>query len=144
MYHFALWFDKWLFQNCHFPGSCTWKYKFSQKLYYWYLDNFSFVYEPFYYFTDISPQSEDYTKIRKFAKHTPAGTSWKNLVHLTQQMRGEGDSMRLYDYGPEGNRLKYGQEKVKYYDFGLVRDTKISAYVGKKDFLEPPEGAIKG
>jgi len=59
-------------------------------------------------------------------------------------MRGKGDPMRLYDYGPEGNRLRYGREQVKYYDFSLVTNSKISAYVGKDDFLEPPEGAIKG
>ena len=136
--------DHYLFAWQNFPGICQSKYKVTQKLHKWFIYNMSFFYERLFIFTDISQDSEDYNMVKKFMMHFPAGTSWKNLVHLTQQMRGEGDIIKRYDYGPSRNHSVYGTKEAKHYELSNIKDVKISAYIGTKDFLEPLNAAKKG
>ena len=110
----------------------------------WALYNTGFIYENFFIFTDINEKTEDYSKLRKFLEHFPAGSTWKNLIALTMQMRGEGDILTKYSYGPERNHQIYGSKDAKYYEVSNIRDLKISVYIGTNDFLEPPSAAKKG
>merc|ERR1711976_620408 len=59
-------------------------------------------------------------------------------------MRGKGDILTKYSYGPKRNHQIYGTKDPKYYEISSIKDLKISAYVGTNDFLEPPSAAKKG
>lgn len=99
--------------------------------------------EPFYYFTDIHPSTEDYSILSRMLAHYPGGTGWKNLLHLTQQINSEGEIMKKFDHGETRNLEIYGTKAAPLYDWENVRGVKISAYCGDKDFLEPPTAAKK-
>ncbi|RZC36181.1 lipase 3, partial [Asbolus verrucosus] len=46
--------------------------------------------------------------------HDPAGTSTKTVLHYAQEIKYDG-KFQQYDYGPEGNRIKYGTLKPPQY-----------------------------
>jgi len=52
--------------------------------------------------------------------------------------------MKRYDYGSGRNIQMYGSSDAEYYNFDAVTDVKISAYVGKNDFLEGWSSGIQG
>ena len=110
----------------------------------WTLYNIDFIYKKLFDSTDILKKTQDYSNFRHSSMHFPAGTAWKNLIHLTMQMRGEGDILTKYNQGPERNHQIYGSKDAKTYEVSNIRDLKISAYIGTNDFLEPPSAAKKG
>jgi len=69
--------------------------------------------------------------------HMNGGMSVKDLVKYAQMMSYNGDENWVfpkYDYGPEGNKKKYGQEDVPTWDVSSWKiDTALMA--GTRDFI---------
>eukprot|EP00475_Leptophrys_vorax_P009321 TRINITY_DN1617_c0_g1_i4.p1 TRINITY_DN1617_c0_g1~~TRINITY_DN1617_c0_g1_i4.p1 ORF type:complete len:402 (+),score=81.24 TRINITY_DN1617_c0_g1_i4:1184-2389(+) len=70
----------------------------------------------------------------------PAGTSVKNMAHWGQIVRV--NRFGMYDYGSDGNMLKYGQASPPDYDLTKIK-TPTATFVGGYDVLADPMDAEK-
>ncbi|KAM7271257.1 hypothetical protein ACFE04_030471 [Oxalis oulophora] len=70
-----------------------------------------------------------------FLQHEPQSTSTKNLIHLSQMMRGGG--INMYDYNDEQENIKhYGQTKPPAYDMtSIPNDVPLFLSYGGADAL---------
>ncbi|KAM7299948.1 lipase member J-like [Ixodes scapularis] len=71
-----------------------------------------------------------------YLSHLPAGTSIKNMIHLSQLVNSK--NAQKYDYGPEGNREKYGQSDPPHYRLDNVAND-IGIFWSRGDKFVPPE-----
>jgi len=76
------------------------------------------------------------TRIPIYMSHTPAGTSTKNILHLSQMINS--GKFCKYDYGKLGNQERYGSDKPPEYDLSRVRVPTIVVY-GTLDVIAPPQ-----
>lgn len=65
--------------------------------------------------------------------HVPAGTSTKTVIHYAQEIHHDGD-FQQFDYGPAGNRIKYGQDTPPLYKFEKIK-TPIYLIYADNDWL---------
>lgn len=61
----------------------------------------------FFLFGGYDASELNTTLIPTIVKHEPAGSSTKTYLHFGQEIKNEG-KFQQYDYGPEGNMIKYG------------------------------------
>ena len=53
-----------------------------------------------------------------FLSHTPAGTSFRNIIHFAQNIGKKGATLAKLDYGKKSRNLEaYGRETPPNYDF---------------------------
>ncbi|XP_040356691.2 lipase member J-like [Ixodes scapularis] len=71
-----------------------------------------------------------------YMSHLPSGTSIKNMIHLSQLVISK--NAQKYDYGPEGNREKYGQSDPPHYRLDNVAND-IGIFWSRGDKFVPPE-----
>jgi len=76
------------------------------------------------------------TRIPIYMSHTPAGTSTKNVLHLSQMVNS--GKFNKYDYGKLGNQERYGSDKPPEYDLSKVRVPTVVVY-GTMDVIAPPK-----
>lgn len=69
--------------------------------------------------------------------HTPAGTSTKTVVHYAQEIH-EGGNFQYFDYGPEENLKRYGQEKPLQYNLENI-SVPVSLFFATNDWLAGPQ-----
>ena len=69
-----------------------------------------------------------------YLDHVPAGTSTNTLVHYAQLYSKGNDAFDRYDWGPEENLIRYGQEEPIAMDLSLVT-TPTALFVGNADQL---------
>jgi lysosomal acid lipase/cholesteryl ester hydrolase len=67
--------------------------------------------------------------------HSPAGSSSGNLLHYSQGVNS--GLFRKYNYGKEGNLLRYGQETPPLYDISKIT-APVALYWGQNDWLAVP------
>ncbi|XP_063927616.1 lipase 3-like [Zophobas morio] len=65
--------------------------------------------------------------------HDPAGTSTKTVLHFAQEIKNEG-KFQQYDYGPEGNMVKYGRLTPPEYKLLNIK-AKIYIIYAQNDWL---------
>jgi len=70
-----------------------------------------------------------------YVHHDPAGTSAKNIAHFAQLVRA--NKFQMFDYGPDGNQIKYHQKTPPIYDLGLLK-ANVALYTGGEDYLADP------
>jgi len=80
------------------------------------------------------------SRLEVFLAHTPAGTSFRNIIHFAQNV---GSSViRKLDYGPQLNEKKYGSLEAPTYDFTLIQ-TDLYLFVGSNDWLATQEDNLQ-
>lgn len=72
---------------------------------------------------------------KKLSEYYPSGSSAKSMIHLGQLMMLPKDEFKFqrFDYGPEENVKRYGEEKTPSWDVSKIR-TKVVIINGKEDF----------
>jgi len=78
----------------------------------------------------------DATRIPIYMSHTPAGTSTKNILHLSQMINS--GKFSKYDYGKYGNRERYGSDTPPEYDLSKVKVPTV-VVSGTMDAIAPPK-----
>ncbi|KAJ5072826.1 lipase [Anaeramoeba ignava] len=73
------------------------------------------------------------SRLPVFLSHTPAGSSTKNINHYLQLIRT--NKWQMYDYGTDGNMVKYGQSTPPEYPVENVLNPPIGFFFGSKDLL---------
>lgn len=68
--------------------------------------------------------------------HIPAGTSTKTVIHYLQEIKNEGNFQK-FDYGPEGNMIKYGNTTVPHYNLSNIK-VPIYLMYAENDWLTSP------
>lgn len=71
--------------------------------------------------------------LERYLNHFPAGTSMKNVSHMSQLINSK-QKFQKYDYGEVENMLKYGQKTPIEYDISNIdKSLKIVLFIGKLD-----------
>lgn len=65
--------------------------------------------------------------------HVPAGTSTKTVIHYAQEIHHDGN-FQQFDYGSNGNRIKYGQLTPPFYKLDKIK-TPIYIMYANNDWL---------
>eukprot|EP00301_Raphidiophrys_heterophryoidea_P018602 c3601_g1_i1.p1 GENE.c3601_g1_i1~~c3601_g1_i1.p1 ORF type:complete len:458 (-),score=109.97 c3601_g1_i1:488-1813(-) len=77
------------------------------------------------------------TRMQVYVAHTPAGTSVKNMIHWTQQIKY--DTFSMYDYGsPDKNMKVYNSTTPPAYDLSSV-NVPVVLFTGGNDILADEE-----
>lgn len=84
------------------------------------------------------PPSHDFneTRLAVFLSHTPAGTSYKNMIHIGQVLKT--GKFRKFDFGAQRNLAVYGQESPPAYDLRQV-SAPVALFWSEADALVPAE-----
>jgi len=72
------------------------------------------------------------TRMPVYVAHTPAGTSVKNMLHWTQQIKQ--DTFSMFDYGSDKNMLVYNSSSPPAYDLTQVKVPTV-LFTGGNDIL---------
>merc|ERR1712168_570087 len=80
------------------------------------------------------------SRLEVFLAHTPAGTSFRNIIHFAQNV-GSSVIQKL-DYGPQLNEKKYGSLEAPTYDFTLIQ-ADLYLFVGSNDWLATQEDNLQ-
>lgn len=67
--------------------------------------------------------------------HFPAGGTQKQVMHFRQLVRT--GNFEQFDYGPEVNKLRYGNSEVRPFNFDAIQN-KVALFCGKTDLLASP------
>ncbi|KAF2896923.1 hypothetical protein ILUMI_09253, partial [Ignelater luminosus] len=86
----------------------------------------------FYILAGYSPAQLNKTMIPVIATNSPAGGSFKQLIHYSQLFASK--LFRKYDYGPEGNMKKYKQPEPPSYKLSKIT-APVALYYGDKDII---------
>lgn len=76
------------------------------------------------------------TRLEVFLSHTPAGTSYKNMIHIGQVLKT--GRFRKFDFGVQRNLAVYGQESPPDYDLRQV-SAPVALFWSEADALVPAE-----
>lgn len=76
------------------------------------------------------------TRLDVFLSHTPAGTSYRNMIHIGQVLKT--GRFRKYDFGAQRNFAVYGQESPPDYDLRQV-SAPVALFWSEADTLVPAE-----
>lgn len=84
------------------------------------------------------PPSHDFneTRLAVFLSHTPAGTSYKNMIHIGQVLKT--GRFRKFDFGSQRNLAVYGKESPPDYDLRRV-SAPVALFWSEADALVPAE-----
>ncbi|XP_019636346.1 PREDICTED: gastric triacylglycerol lipase-like [Branchiostoma belcheri] len=80
------------------------------------------------------------TRIPVYVSHSPAGTSVQNMVHFAQLY--QSGKFQMFDYGPQGNMLKYNQTTAPEYNATNVK-LPVAMFSGGHDSLADPKDVVK-
>jgi lysosomal acid lipase/cholesteryl ester hydrolase len=94
----------------------------------------------FFLICGFDSQNMNMSRIAVYGGHTPAGTSVKDAVHFSQEVRS--GKFCKYDYGKQGNIKQYGQPTPPEYDVTKIT-LPIALFTGTKDWLADPQD-VKG
>ncbi|XP_064488561.1 gastric triacylglycerol lipase-like [Ornithodoros turicata] len=83
-----------------------------------------------------NPKQRNETRLPVYINHIPAGTSVKYLVHFAQLIKQK--AFQKFDYGPEKNKLKYGQARPPRYDVSKVA-APVALYWSQNDLFADPK-----
>lgn len=68
--------------------------------------------------------------------HAPAGSSTKTVIHYAQEIHHDGDFIE-FDYGPDGNLIKYGTTTPPLYNLTNINVPTYFMYA-ENDWLANP------
>jgi lysosomal acid lipase/cholesteryl ester hydrolase len=63
--------------------------------------------------------------------HSPAGTSYKSVLHFEQIYNSH--RLQQYDYGIETNIKEYGSPRPPVYDLSMIKGIPIALFFGEND-----------
>lgn len=90
--------------------------------------------------SNFDPSRYVATRLEVFLAHTPAGTSFRNIIHFAQNV---GSSViKKLDFGAELNRAKYGCSEAPNYDFTNI-SSDLYLFVGSNDWLATQEDNLQ-
>jgi hypothetical protein len=73
----------------------------------------------------------DWDALHHLYYYQPGGTSTKNLIHWMQFLGT--DQARQFDYGIEGNKLKYNSTVAPNYDLEILKEMRIPIFITTSD-----------
>ena len=88
----------------------------------------------------FDPPQINKTRLDVYMTHTPAGTSVQNMLHYAQAYRSK--RFQKYDFGPEGNKVKYGQASPPQYDLSSFHVPTV-LYSAGQDWLADPDDVAR-
>lgn len=74
----------------------------------------------FFLFGGYDASELNTTLIPTILRHEPAGSSTKTYLHYVQEINNDG-KFQQYDYGPQGNMIKYGNSTPPEYNLGNIK-----------------------
>ncbi|XP_078580642.1 gastric triacylglycerol lipase-like [Branchiostoma floridae x Branchiostoma japonicum] len=80
------------------------------------------------------------SRIPVYVSHSPAGTSVQNMVHYAQSYKS--GKFQMFDYGPQGNMLKYNQSTPPEYNPRNVTLPVVIFSGGHDTLADPTDVAI--
>jgi lysosomal acid lipase/cholesteryl ester hydrolase len=85
-----------------------------------------------------NPEQLDVNRLEVYFSHTPAGTSWRNLMHFGQNIRDK--RFAKFDFGNNReNMLAYGTIKPPLYPVWKINNPYIALHYSQNDLLATPE-----
>ncbi|XP_037524508.1 gastric triacylglycerol lipase [Rhipicephalus sanguineus] len=85
--------------------------------------------------TNLGSKYMNESRIPVYLCYLPAGTSLKNIVHFSQLIKSK--KATKFDYGPEDNKIYYGQEEPPEYKLSNVK-TDVGIFWSRGDQFVPP------
>ncbi|XP_031783511.1 lipase member K-like isoform X2 [Nasonia vitripennis] len=88
----------------------------------------------------FDPQQLNSSWLPLILSHTPAGTSFKTILHFAQGI--ESRRFLHYDYGAERNAAIYGSAEPPEYDLSKI-DVPVALFWAENDFLAQPRDVLR-